>query len=85
MKTTMAVVTETDPLIPLRNGPAVPESILLWMLDAESRGLTFRADPDGRLHVGPRAGIRADDDRFIRQHRDFVLACVRYIEALPPC
>ena len=77
----MAVAT--DALITLRDGPTVPESVVAWMLNAEDRGLRFRLEPDGRLHVGPSQAIRTDDDRFIREHRDVLLACVRYIDATP--
>jgi hypothetical protein len=67
-------------MIPLTGGPAVPESIVLWLLSAEDRGLIFRVLPDGRLHVAPARHVRDDDDRFIREHRDVLKACVGYIE-----
>jgi hypothetical protein len=66
--------------MPLRNGPAVPESVVVWLMGAEDRGLTFTIRPDGRLLVRPRAGITAEDDRFLREHRDVLLACVAYID-----
>jgi hypothetical protein len=75
----------TEVLIPLRGGPAVPENVVSWLLGAEDRGLRFRLLPDGRLWVGPENAILADDDRFLRRHRDWVAACVRYIDDLPPC
>jgi hypothetical protein len=75
----------TDVLIPLRDGPAVPEAVVLWLLDAERRGLRFHILQDGSLHVVPERLITSDDDRFIREHRDVVLACVRYCEEPPPC
>jgi hypothetical protein len=76
------MVIACDPLIPLRDGPVVPESVLLWMSAAEDRGLRFRAEPDGRLHVGPRDCVQAEDLTFVRAHRDTLLECVRYIDRL---
>ena len=74
------MAASTDVLIPLTNGPAVPESVVLWLLDAEDRGLTFHLLPDGKLHVSPARKVRDEDDRFIREHRDLLSACVAYIE-----
>ena len=79
----MAVAT--DSLIPLRGGLVVPGAVVLWLLGAESRGLRFEVEQGSRLLVRPRTLVTSDDDRFIRQHRDLVLACVRYCEDLPPC
>ncbi len=82
----MTTVIDSDALIPLRNGPTVRESVVLWLLGAEDRGLRFKALEDGSLHVGPRRGVSDDDLLFVRQHRDELLACVRYIaqqEAAP--
>jgi len=74
------MVGSTDVLIPLTNGPAVPESVVLWLLNAEDRGLTFHLSPGGKLHVSPAQKVRDEDDRFIREHRDLLMACVDYIE-----
>ena len=79
------MATTTDVLIPLRNGPTVPESVVVWLLAAEDRGLRFVILPNGRLRVGPRDQVRPDDDTFIREHRDLIASCVRYCEELSPC
>lgn len=73
-----------EALIPLQNGPTIPESVVTWLLQAEDRGLRFSILPDGRLFVGPRGDIGAADDQFIRRHRDELLACVAYIEHQVP-
>lgn len=73
----MAIASET--LIPLRDGPAVPASIAVWLIEVSWR-LTFHVEPDGSLFVGPRASVTAEDQAFIRAHRDALLACVRYVE-----
>jgi hypothetical protein len=74
--------TSLETLIPLRDGPAVPASVVVWMTNAEERGVRFRLDSDGRIHVGPRDRVQGDDLAFIRQHRADVVACVAYIENL---
>ena len=81
------MASTTDVLIPLRNGPAVPESVVVWLLNAEDRGLRFKVLPSGRLNVGPREAIDPTDDTFIREHRDVLKACVTYCEeaATWPC
>jgi hypothetical protein len=77
--------TTSESLIPLRDGPTVPAWVCQWLIEAEGRGLLFRIQPDGKVHVGPRARVQPDDLSFIRHHRDAVRACVAYIERLPPC
>jgi hypothetical protein len=69
-------------LVSLRNGPAVPGHVILWMLAAEDRGVQFHVTDDGRLHVGPRDRISDTDLGFIRQHRDLLLACTNYVEQM---
>jgi hypothetical protein len=71
-----------DVLVPLRDGPVVPASLISWLIDAEFRGLAFRIEPDGRLHVGPREKVTAADLAFVRGHRDLVLACVAYSDTV---
>lgn len=71
-----------DVLVPLVNGPTVPLSVVLWLTRAEDRGLHLRLQPDGRVHVGPRALVEPADSAFIQRHRDTVLACVVYIDRL---
>lgn len=79
----MATASVSDSLIPLRGGFSPRVSVALWVIEASWR-LTFRAEPDGSLFVGPRAQTTADDLRFIRAHRDEILACVRYIDEQVP-
>jgi hypothetical protein len=68
----------TDALIPLRGGPAVPASVVAWLLAAEFRGLRLSVVND-RLRVSPRGLIRPDDDWYLRTHRDALLAAVAYV------
>ena len=77
----------SDGWVPLHNGPTVPAAVCHWLADAEDRGLRFRIEPDGRLRVGPRASVEADDLVFLRLHRAAVVACVEYIEkaSASPC
>jgi hypothetical protein len=77
--------TSPETLIPLRDGPVVPASVVLWMTNLEERGVRFRLDPDGRIHVGPRDRVQVDDLEFIRCHRADVVACVVYIDTVSPC
>lgn len=74
----------TDTLIPFKGGFVARASVAMWMLDASWR-LTFTVAPDGRLQVGPRQAVTPDDDRFIRAHRDELLACVAYCDQQTPC
>jgi hypothetical protein len=79
------MASTSDPLVPLKGGPTVRASVCHWLVDAEFRGLRFRAHPDGRLHVGPRDRVAQVDLDFIRLHRPDVLACVIYLESVAPC
>ena len=74
--------TVSDPLEPLRGGPAVPASIVSWYIDSSFRGLTLRAEPDGSLYVGPRQAVTAADLAFVRAHKAALLACIRYCDAM---
>jgi hypothetical protein len=76
--------TSPEILIPLRGGPAVPASVVVWMTNAEERGVRFRLGSDGRIHVGPRARVQADDLIFVRDHRAAVLAGLD-INRMVPC
>jgi hypothetical protein len=71
-----------DPLIPLSGGFVVRTSIVTWLIDAGFR-LQFRV-VDGHLDVSPRAAITPADDRFIRAHRDEILAAVEYVDRQVP-
>lgn len=78
------VLTSTDVLIPLRDGPTVPTSIVTWLISAEDRGVQFHVAPDGRLRVGPPGRVTPRDQAFIRDHRDLIAACVVYCEREVP-
>lgn len=73
-----------DVLIPLRDGPVVPASVVSWLIDAEFRGLRFRPAPDGQLRVGPPAVVTPEDLAFIRRHRDDLIAAVAYVDRQVP-
>lgn len=74
--------TDALVLVPLRDGPTVPSSVIAWLIAAEDRGLHFAVEAGGQLRVGPRTHIHHDDDAFIRAHRAHLIACVTYIERL---
>jgi hypothetical protein len=69
----------TDILIPLPDGSTVPAEVAGWLFDAEGRGLKIGLREDGRLLVSPRSRISPSDDRFLRENRDHVRACVQFI------
>jgi hypothetical protein len=75
----MALTTE---LVTLTGGLAVPLPALQLLWDLEARGFTLLVDDDG-LIVRPRARITPADDRAIRQHRDELIALVRYCDSPP--
>lgn len=79
-------MASTDPLVPLSGGFVIPASVLTWMLQVSER-LSFEITADDRLRVQPQSAIRPGDDYFIRQHRDELLAAVRYCDkqAARPC
>ena len=81
----MASTCELDPLVPLRGGPTVYASLIVWLTDAEARGINLRIEPDGRLHVWPRAAVDEADLAHIRAHRDAILCLLRYVERTVPC
>jgi hypothetical protein len=74
------IASEPDVLIPLRGGATVRYTVLLWLLDAEERGLRFNTEPDGRVRLSPRDLILDSDRDFCREHRHELRAAVRYIE-----
>lgn len=53
---------------------------LLW--DLEARGLRIVAEGENGLFVTPRSSITAADDAAIREHKDELLALVKYCEAI---
>ena len=75
------IASEPDVLIPLRGGTTVRYAVLLWLLDAEERGLRFSTEPDGRVRLSPHDLILDTDRAFAREHTHEVRAAVRYIEA----
>ena len=76
------MLTTTSQLIPLKHGFVVPDVVLLWLLDAEGRGLRFFALEDDILRVRPKSSITAADDAFLREHKPLLLACVRYCDEM---
>ena len=71
-----------DPLIPLKDGPALRESIILWMLKAEDRGLQLTAASDDLLHLGPRALVTEADLEFARAHKHNLIVALKYIDEM---
>ena len=69
----------TTDLVHLNNGPIVPLDVVTWLINAESRGLEFCITDSDKLRVSPCEKVQADDDEFIRQHRDVLKDCVNYI------
>lgn len=69
-------------LVVLRGGLAVPLSALrlVWML--EDRGCHLVLDADDVLRVGPGELLSDDDRHAIRRWRSYVVAIVRYVEAI---
>jgi hypothetical protein len=68
--------TETATVV-LTGGLSVPLAALQLLWRLENNGFTVRLD-NGSLVVSPRSQLTADDDRVIRQHRDQLVALVRY-------
>ena len=75
-----AAGTDADVLIPLRGGFSCRTSVAMWLIDASWR-LRFRV-VGAELEVSPQDAITPADDRFIRAHRDELVACVVYIDRL---
>ena len=71
-----------DPWIPLKDGPALRESVVIWMLRAEDRGLLLSVASDDLLHLGPRALVTDDDLLFAKQHKYVLIAAVKYINEM---
>jgi hypothetical protein len=68
--------------LPLRDGPTVPAEVVLWMLDAADRGLTFTLLPSGRFTVTPRQERGSENDQYLRAHRNDVAAMLAYVERI---
>jgi hypothetical protein len=60
----------------------VPTSLVVRLLAMEDKGVRFTVEADGRLHLGPKAAVTADDLAYCRAHRDQVLACIQHINKL---
>ena len=76
------IPSDLDVLIPLRGGATVRYAVLLWLLDAEARGLRFNMEPDGRVRLSPHDLILDADRAFCRQHTHELRAAVAYIERM---
>lgn len=70
----------TDTLITLTGGFTIHTSVVLWFIEASFR-LKFRI-VDEKLEVFPRSAITAEDDCFIRAHRQELFEAVGYIDRL---
>lgn len=74
-----------DPVLPLRGGFMIRESIAMWLIDASFR-LQFAIVADA-LVIAPPGAMTAEDVAFVRQHRDTLTRAVQYcarIAASPP-
>ena len=71
----------TDRRIPLRDGPTVPERVVLWLLETVDHGLTLRLEGD-RILVAPRERLMPADSDFIRQHRADLFVCLEYVDRI---
>jgi hypothetical protein len=69
----------TNSAVVLRGGVSVPLSALRLLWDLEARGFSLTQDGEA-LMVAPRSRLNTEDDAAIRQHRDELLALVRYCE-----
>jgi hypothetical protein len=74
--------SESDVFVPLRGGATVRHSVLLWLLEAEDRGVRFTTEPDGRVRMSPPDRVRDTDRTFAHAHRHEVRAAVSYIERM---
>ena len=69
-------------LVPLRDlSVSLAALQLLWNLETRGLSVTIR-EADGCLYVRPKGRITAADAAAIRQHRDELLALVRYCEEI---
>ena len=75
----MPAVTDTP--VVLRGGLSVPLAALRLLWDLEARGFSLTDDGEA-LRVAPRSRLNQDDDHALRQHRDELLALVRYCEGI---
>lgn len=68
--------------VTLRGGLTVtlPALQLLWSL--EERGFNLRVGPSGRLVVSPASRLTPDERAALREHRDAIVALVRYCEGI---
>jgi hypothetical protein len=74
--------SDADTLIPLRDGPPLRESIILWLLRAEDRGLQLSVASNDLLHLGPRSLVTEEDLTFARANKYDLIAAVRYIDQM---
>ena len=71
--------TDAETVVVLRGGLSIPLAAMQLLWNLEDRGFTLCSEAD-RLVVAPRSQLTPDDDALIRQHRDALLALVRYVE-----
>jgi hypothetical protein len=71
----------SESLVTLKGGFVVPVAVVAWLINAEDRGLIFVIHHD-RLRVSPADAVRAEDDQFIRAHKDLLKRCVTYIDQM---
>ena len=74
--------TASDSPIPLKDGPTVRGSLLVWLLQAEDRGLRLSAASDDLLHLGPRSLVTEADLVFAKANKQALIAAVRYVEEM---
>jgi hypothetical protein len=72
----------SDSWIPLRDGPTVRESLIVWMLQAEDRGLRLTVASDDLLEIGPRRLVTDDDLAFAKAHKYDLIAALKYIDEM---
>ena len=66
----MAAATEAPVLVTYRGGVVADWAVVERLLRLEARGCRFTLEPDGRFRVRPLSLLTADDDAFLRAHRD---------------
>ncbi len=82
MKTRRIATASDDPLIPLKDGPALRQSVIAWMLRAEDRGLQLTVASDDLLQLGPRRLVTDEDLTFAKAHRYDLIAAVKDIDEM---
>jgi hypothetical protein len=73
------LTTPATELVTLKDGLSVSRAALLTLWALEERAFTITED-GGVLRVKPSSNLTSADDAAIRQHRDELVALVRYCE-----